>query len=81
MADGRSDAVVPLRSEPEREATLTGRLVAWRILPVNESKQNVLHIVGDTKILKIGVVKRERSRAKAKKRRTEKRRKSGRGVP
>jgi len=41
----------------------------------------VLHIIGDTKILKIGVVKRERSRAKAKKRRTEKRRKSGRGVP
>jgi hypothetical protein len=33
----------------------------------------VLHGVGDTKVLKIGVVKRERSGAKAKKKRAEKR--------
>jgi len=51
----------------------------------------MLHGVGDTKILKIGVVKRECSWAKAKKKRAEKkraekkraekRRKSGEGVP
>jgi hypothetical protein len=41
----------------------------------------VLHGVGDTKILKIDVVKREHSWAKAKKNRTEKRGKNGRGVP
>ncbi len=46
----------------------------------------MLHGVGDMKILKIGVVKRECSWAKAKKKRAEKkraekRRKSGEGVP
>ncbi len=46
----------------------------------------MLHGIGDTKILKIGVVKREHSWAKAKKKRAEKkraekRRKSGEGVP
>ena len=46
----------------------------------------MLHGIGDTKILKIGVVKREQSWAKAKKKRAEKkrakkRRKSGEGVP
>ncbi len=46
----------------------------------------MLHGVGDMKILKIGVVKRECSWAKAEKKRAEKkraekRRKSGEGVP
>ncbi len=41
----------------------------------------MLHGVGNMKILKIGVVKREHSWAKAKKKRAKKRRKSEKGVP